>query len=71
MQLNDVPVLGMLVEWGADDRVFDALLLLGPLLVVVIAVVGRHSLLVAVSSIYVLVFLLRVAANGLRSAMTN
>lgn len=63
MQLNDLPVLGMLLEWGADDRVFDTLLVFGPLLVVTIAVVGRHPLLVAASGIYVLAFLLRVATN--------
>ncbi|WP_336036524.1 hypothetical protein [Halobacterium yunchengense] len=56
MNVGDVPVVGEVVEAGADDRVFDGLLLAGPLVVALIAVLGRTPVTVAVAAGYVAVF---------------
>jgi len=41
---NGLPVLGFVFDSGPEDRVFDALLLLGPAIIVLIVVVGRSLL---------------------------
>lgn len=43
MTLDDLPVLEQVSEWGADDTVFDALLLLGPVIIVGIRLVGLST----------------------------
>lgn len=56
MKSEDVPVVGAIVRSGAKDRVFDALLLVGPLLVVIVAVFGRTSLTIGLAVGYLVVF---------------
>ena len=41
MNPRDLPVLSHVFESGADDRVFDSLLLLGLPLILLISVLGR------------------------------
>ncbi|MDS0474960.1 hypothetical protein [Natrinema sp. 1APR25-10V2] len=66
MNLSDVPIVGDLLEAGAEDRVFDSLLLVGPLLIAVIAVVGRSPLTTAIASAYLLFFVSYVLYRGVR-----
>lgn len=56
MSIDDVPVLAWILDTGPDDRVFDSLLLAGPLLIVVLALVGRSPVTVALAVGYLGVF---------------
>lgn len=51
MKLERIPFIGPLLAAGADDPVFDALLILGPIVIIVITVLGRGlpSILLAVA----------------------
>ncbi|QLG50310.1 hypothetical protein [Natrinema halophilum] len=44
MSLDDLPIVDDPLEAGAEDRVFDSLLLVGPLLILFIAIAGRSPL---------------------------
>ena len=66
MNLSDVPIVGDLLEAGAEDRVFDSLLLVGPLLIALVAVVGRSPLTIAIAAAYLLFFVAYVAYRGVR-----
>lgn len=52
MQIEDIPFIGSLLAAGADDRVFDILLLVGPLAILVITILGRTPLSVAIAVAY-------------------
>ncbi|MFB6109426.1 MAG: hypothetical protein ABEJ60_00930 [Halodesulfurarchaeum sp.] len=67
MNGDALPLIGRVIEEGADDRLFDGLLLLGPPLVVLIALLGRNGLTVALISGYLLAFVARVVQNFMRS----
>jgi len=67
MTLRDVPVVGDLLEAGAEDRVFDVLLLGGPLLILVIAIVGRSPLTSGGAIIYLLSFSSYILYRGAQS----
>lgn len=56
MSLDGVPVLGELLAAGPNDRVFDSLLLVGPLLIVAIALVGRTAVTVFLAVGYLVTF---------------
>ncbi|RZV06677.1 hypothetical protein BDK88_3704 [Natrinema hispanicum] len=64
MNLRGLPVVGDLLEAGAEDRVFDVLLLVGPLLILFIAVVGRSVLTSGGAIIYILFFILYIIYRG-------
>ena len=51
MRLEQIPVIGPLLAAGADDAVFDALLILGPIVIITITLLGRTlpSVLLAVA----------------------
>ncbi|AGB31588.1 hypothetical protein C488_14015 [Natrinema pellirubrum DSM 15624] len=66
MRLADVPVVGDLLESGAEDRVFDSLLLAGPVLILIIAVLGRSTVTVGLAAAYVLFFVAYVLYRGVR-----
>lgn len=56
MNADGIPILGELLAAGPNDRVFDSLLLVGPLLIVVIAVVGRSALTTLLAVGYLVAF---------------
>lgn len=56
MSVDDLPILGPVLDAGADDRIFDGLLLAGPVLVCVLALVGRTTATTAVAAGYLAVF---------------
>lgn len=66
MRLQDLPVVGALFAAGADDPVFDALLLLGPLAILVIAMLGRTVVSIAIAVAYTGGFLGFIVYKGLR-----
>ncbi|MBZ6493987.1 hypothetical protein [Natrinema longum] len=67
MNVGDVPIVGELLEAGAEDRVFDSLLLIGPLLILVIALVGRSRLTTGLAAAYVGFFAAYVLFRGVRT----
>ncbi|GAA5050079.1 hypothetical protein [Haladaptatus pallidirubidus] len=54
--LRDIPLLRHLARFGGQDNVFDLLLLLGPLLIIVIALVGRTVITTGFTVGYILFF---------------
>lgn len=52
MNPESVPVLGLLFRWGPGDRGFDALMVLGPLVVLIVTVVGRSPVTTAIAGGY-------------------
>lgn len=56
MRLEHLPLVGTVVETGAADRIFDGLLLAGPLVLASIALLGRSLLTVGLATAYVVGF---------------
>ena len=54
MNPEELPVIGAVFRFGAQDRVLDSILILGPLVVVFFAVLGRSILTETVVALYVL-----------------
>lgn len=54
MTPEDIPVLGTLFEVGAKSRLYDAMMLLGPILIVLIAIVGRTEVTTVSAGIFVI-----------------
>lgn len=65
MKLGTLPVIEQVFESGAKDRVFDGLLLIGPLVIVAIAVFGRSAITAGIAAAYLGAFVLHVLQNGL------
>jgi len=66
MQLEDIPVVGPLLNAGADDRVFDALLVLGPVIIIAIALLGRNTASVALAVAYTAGFTVYIGYKAIR-----
>ncbi|XGI82997.1 hypothetical protein ACEU6E_06850 [Halorutilales archaeon Cl-col2-1] len=66
IDIDRIPVLRTVYEMGADDRVFDSLILVAPVLVVVIGVLGRNSLTTSLAVSYIGVFLVNLLRKALR-----
>ena len=66
MTLGSLPVVGPVLSAGADDRGYDALLLAGPIVVVVVAFLGRGPLTTALAAGYIVAFAGHTVANALR-----
>ena len=62
--LDRLPLVGGLLSAGAEDRVFDTLLALGPVAVGAIAVLGRTAVTTAFAAGYVLAYVGYTAAKG-------
>lgn len=66
MRLDDAPVLGAVIAAGPDDRVFDALVVAGPLVIGLVAVLGRSPPTVGLAAAYLATFCGYVLYNGTR-----
>lgn len=66
MRLGDLPLVAYVLESGANDRVFDFLLLVGPAVIVLVAIVGRTLATVGISVAYLVFFVAYVLYKGLR-----
>lgn len=66
MNPADLPFVRQIRDWGPDDRVFDTLLLLGPIVVVLIATAGRNLVTEAVAVAYIAAFVGYVCSKALR-----
>lgn len=66
MKLERLPVIRQVVDSGAEDRVFDGLVLAGPLVICLVAALGRSPVARGVAAGYVLVFVAHVLRNAAR-----
>lgn len=66
MKLRSVPGVSDLFEAGADDRVFDSLLFVGPLVIGLIVVLNRSVATEALAVAYIAVFVIYSLYRGLR-----
>ncbi|GGM51212.1 hypothetical protein [Haloarcula argentinensis] len=66
MQLEEIPVIGSLLAAGADDRVFDAMLVLGPVIIIVITLLGRNLASLALAVAYTVGFSVYIGYKGIR-----
>ncbi|MDG5777034.1 hypothetical protein VB773_21480 [Haloarculaceae archaeon H-GB2-1] len=66
MKLRNVPVVSYVFEAGADDRVFDSLLLVGPIVIGVIVVLDRSLFTEALAVAYLAVFVTYVLYQGIQ-----
>lgn len=66
MKLRNVPVVSYVFEAGADDWVFDSLLLVGPLVIGVIIVLERSLFTEALAVAYLAVFVTYVLYQGIQ-----
>jgi hypothetical protein len=60
MRFRDYPVVRQIAETGADDRVLDALVLIGPGVVAALVLVGRSLLTEVLAGAYLVVFVANV-----------
>lgn len=67
MNPNNLPLLGSVLEFGAQDRVLDTILLLGPVVLLAMVLLGRTTLTTALVASYVAVFAIYAIYNGYRS----
>ena len=66
MKLGDFPVIPTVFEAGADDRLFDLLLLLGPLVIGIVIVLNRSLVTEALAVAYLGVFVAYILYRGIR-----
>mgnify|MGYP000335405060 CR=1 FL=1 len=66
MSPETLPVIGPIINTGPNDRLFDGLLFLGPILLLLIAVLGRRPFTVVFAFAYVIAFLAHIVHNNLR-----
>ncbi|QKG94414.1 hypothetical protein EXE43_12730 [Halorubrum sp. SS5] len=67
MKSRDIPVVSAVLEAGADDRVFDSLLLTGPLVIGLVVVFGRSLVTEAVAIAYIAAFVGYTLYRGVRT----
>lgn len=66
MNPENLPIIGAVFRFGADDHVLDGILLAGPLVLLAITVGGRTPLTVAITGLYLVAFAAYVIYNGIR-----
>lgn len=66
MTLGDLPIVSTVFEAGADDRIFDSLLLLGPLVIGLVIVLNRSLVTEVLAVTYLGAFVTYVLYRGVR-----
>lgn len=66
MELQDLPIVGAVIEAGPNDRPFDTLMLFGPVFVISVAILGRNAVTTVLGAAYVLGFAVYVLYKGVR-----
>lgn len=64
MKFPHIPMIYELSAAGPDDRIFDALLLLGPTIILLVSVVGRNQLTTALAGLYLVSLLGYIVYRG-------
>lgn len=65
MNPENLPYVGAVFRFGANDRVFDSILLAGPAVILGMAVLGRRPITLLVAGLYVLSFVGYVIYKGI------
>ena len=68
MRVSDIPVLAHVSESGPDDRVFDSLLLVGPLIIALITALGRTFLTHTIAILYITLLVIYILYQGLQAS---
>lgn len=66
MSPEPLPLLDLIVRAGPEDRFFDSLLLVGPVLIVLIALLGRNPVTLSLAAGYIGAFATYTVFNSLR-----
>lgn len=66
MKLGDLPVFSYVLGAEADTRVFDSLLLVGPLVIGLVAILGRSLVTEVLAVVYIAVFVTQALYQGTR-----
>lgn len=66
MNPRNLPYVDAVFRFGAQNRVLDTYLLLGPIVILIFVIIGRNSFTVLVTGLYVLSFIAYVLYNGSR-----
>ncbi|WP_436925075.1 hypothetical protein [Halosimplex amylolyticum] len=66
MDYENLPLIGPVFRFGAEDRVLDTILLAGPLVVLTMIVFGQSPVARALVGLYVATFAVYVVYNGVR-----
>jgi len=56
MNVDDVPIVSSVVDAGPSDRVFDSLLLVGPLVIGLVVLLGTNVLTRVIAGAYIGLF---------------
>ncbi|PSP31181.1 hypothetical protein BRC64_11165 [Halobacteriales archaeon QH_10_67_22] len=56
MNPKQLPVVGAVIQYGADDRVLDWILVLGPVVITSFVVFGRNAVTTGIVALYLLAF---------------
>lgn len=67
MRAENVPLVKQVVQSGPDDSIYDAMLLAGPVLLLVIALLGRSPATVSLAVLYLVGLGTNLAKNGVDS----
>lgn len=65
MKIENLPLISQVVAFGPDSRLFDSLLISGPIIVILIAVFGRNVVTLGISISYLLCFVASVVYTGI------
>ena len=66
MNPENFPYVGAVFRFGANDRVLDSILLLGPVVILVLVIFGRTAFTTILTASYIFAFTGYVIYNGLR-----
>lgn len=66
MTPRDLPLVEVVLEAGAKDGVYDALLLIAPVVIAIVITAGRSAVTVGIVVAYLVVFVSYVIYNGIR-----
>ncbi len=66
MKLGELPFISYVFEAGADNRIFDSLLLFGPLVIGLVVILGRSFITESIAVAYIAVFVAYVLYQGTR-----
>lgn len=66
MDIKNLPIVSQVVSFGPESRLFDSLLIAGPLVVILIVFFGRNVFTLAIASSYLLWFVASVVYTGVQ-----
>lgn len=66
MKLRNLPIVSYVFEAGADDRIFDSLLLIGPLVIGLIVLLKRSLFTEVLAVAYIAVFITYTLYQGIQ-----